>query len=189
MSDQAGSELVSGKTDVALILSQRSEPSPHYHAAGDTSISKYHTPGDRVSQAEALRFDKIPKLHKASRNNVIDPWEHATLFMMGFGRCKMTQNGLPPQGNLYGTQRERLEAFWLTFIADNEGNGSYWMPLDPRYTEWLRSVPEGWVPHRIRTATQYPEMVWEFKMQSITLRHIFAEFLERTKQTIPGGFV
>ena len=135
MSDQAGSELVSEKTDGASVLPQMSEPSPHYHAAGDTSISKYHTPGDRVSQAEVLRFDKIPKLHKAFPNNVIDPWKNATLFVMGVGRCKMKQNGLPPQGNPYGTQRERLEAFWRTLMADNEGNGSYWMPLDPRYTE------------------------------------------------------
>ncbi|KAK5215057.1 hypothetical protein LTR96_011387 [Exophiala xenobiotica] len=173
-------ELEEIHTDSAIIFRQIECPLSHYDSSvGAQPHFSVSEDVRNILQCSGLLYDEIENIHKPFVDNVTDPWENATQFMIAIGECKSMQQQYTGASNPYENAAGRLTAFWRTLMADHAGDNQYRPYLGDDYLQWLPSIPESWTPGTVHNVTTRPAIKWRNKFENMMMCHRFAQFLRR----------
>lgn len=96
----------------------------HYNAAANSSTT-FEVASGVVLKVKGIVWDEITMIYEPFINNVAEPWENATRFMIGVSECKVIEENLPKLPNPYHSAIGRTSAFWKALMADHSGDGDY----------------------------------------------------------------
>lgn len=170
--------------EYALVVKEVLATREHYHAAAQTSAEFSFAEEDRNLNVEGVIWDQIATVHEPFIDNVTEPWESATIFMLSVSKCKLIADSLPEAPNPYHSIEGRQVAFWRALLADHGGDGDYRPIL--RFGSWLSPIPPEWAPRAQHISATDHGTMFKIKQQSMVLRKQFSDFLRKSEPSIPG---
>ena len=166
------------QTKTAIILREVQCPRSHYNAsAGKEPSFSINAEQTNTFQSRGIICDDIDIIHEPFVENVTEPWENATRFMIAVGECKTMQEQFSETANPYQNQTGRLNAFWRSLMADHAGDNQYRPYICDDFMKWLPTIPEDWASGVVHNVTTRPDIYWRNKTENMLLCHRFSEFL------------